>query len=52
VLVAIWYAGLTAVSLGRGFGPVRGSIVMCGYLAFVGVLTRRARVSAEPLTAG
>jgi cation:H+ antiporter len=46
LLVAIWYAGLTAVSLtlayrGRGLGRASGAIVVCGYLAFVGVLAAR-----------
>jgi cation:H+ antiporter len=46
LLVASWYAGLTGVSLilayrGRGFGRASGAVVVCGYLAFVGVLLAR-----------
>jgi len=45
-LVAIWYAALTVVSLGlayrgRGLGRTSGLIVVCGYLAFVGVVATR-----------
>jgi cation:H+ antiporter len=46
LLIASWYAGLTAVSLllafvSRGLGRIGGAIVMCGYLALVGVLVAR-----------
>jgi cation:H+ antiporter len=46
LLVASWYAGLTAVSLvlaylGRGLGRISGSVVVCGYLVLVGVLVAR-----------
>jgi cation:H+ antiporter len=44
--VALWYAGLTAVSLllaygARGLGRVQGVLIVGGYLAFVVVLVMR-----------
>lgn len=53
LLVAIWYAGLTALALafayrGRGLGRPPGAVIITGYLAFVSALAiaiTQARVS-------
>jgi cation:H+ antiporter len=46
-LVAAWYLGLTALALaaafsGRGLNRGRGVVIVCGYLAFVGVVVATA----------
>ena len=46
-LVAAWYAGLTVVALAAGFAArglrrSHGVVIICGYLAFVGVLVASA----------
>ena len=53
ILVAAWYAGLTALALafayrGRGLGRPPGAVIITGYLAFVSALAitiTQARVS-------
>ncbi len=46
-LVAAWYLGMTALAVaaafsGRGLDRARGSLIICGYLAFVGVVIATA----------
>jgi cation:H+ antiporter len=57
ILVAAWYAGLTALALalafrGRGLGRLSGAVIIAGYLAFVTALAISvAQGSVRPATA-
>jgi cation:H+ antiporter len=57
ILVAAWYAGLTALALalayrGRGLGRASGAVIIAGYLAFVTALTLTvAQGGLRPATA-